>query len=102
MARKKNRKVAADKEKILEEKYRGIMEGRREMKITASPTAKEAAKTKAAQKNPSSCVRKQVSASQQGRSWACSSRSVCKGLSHTYGVVPGWETPSTALWEVAN
>ena len=38
-ARKKNRKVVADKEKTLEEEYRGIMEGRREMKITASPTA---------------------------------------------------------------
>lgn len=37
--RQKNRKVAADKEKTLEEEYRGIMEGRRETKITASPAA---------------------------------------------------------------
>lgn len=65
--RKKNRKVVADKENTLEEEYRGIMEGRREIKILASPAAdvvprEEAAETKAAQKNPSCCVRSQFSA----------------------------------------
>lgn len=38
-ARKKNRKVVPDKEKTLEGEHRGIMEGRREMKIMAFPTA---------------------------------------------------------------
>lgn len=65
--RKKNRKVVADKENTLEEEYRGIMEGRREIKIPASPAAdgvprEEAAETKAAQKNPPRRVRNQVPA----------------------------------------
>lgn len=97
----------ADKEKTLEEEYRGIMEGRREIKIPASPTAdivprEEAAETKAAQKNLSRRIRKRVSASQQGGSWGCSSRSACEGLSHTHGLVPARETPGTALWETVN
>lgn len=55
------------------------MEGKREMKITASPMAdivlrEETAETKASQKNLSCCVRKQGSGSQQGGSWGCFSR----------------------------
>lgn len=105
--RKKNRKVVADKEKTLEGEYRGIMEGRREMRIMAFPTAdvvpqEEADETKAAQKNLSHRVRKQISASRQGGSWDWSRRSVCRGLSHTHRVIPGWDTPSTTLWETVN
>lgn len=86
--RKKNRKVVADKEKTLKEEYRGIMEGRREVKIPASPTAdivppEEATQTKAAQKNLSHHVGKQVSAPQQGGSWGGLQPACLLGGCHT-------------------
>lgn len=54
-ARKQNRKVVGDKEKKLEEEYRGIMEGRMEMKILLLQTERKPPRQRQSKKSLLSC-----------------------------------------------